>query len=43
MTKIAKMILYRTELMETFRLFRELGASWAESLLHASACIVLLA
>jgi len=43
MTKIVKMLHYRDELVETFQLFRKLGAGWLESLSHASSCIILLA
>ena len=43
MKRIAKMVLYRAELLETFKLFRQLGAGWLESLSHAAACVILIA
>jgi hypothetical protein len=43
LTKIIKLAQCRSELKETFRLFRKLGAGWLESLAHAAGCVILLA
>lgn len=39
---LAKIIKHRSELLGTVKLFRELGAGWLESFVHAAACVVLL-
>ncbi len=39
----SKIIKHRSELMETVRLFRRLGAGWLDSLVHAALCVLLIA
>ncbi len=39
----SKIIKHRSELMETVRLFRRLGAGWLEAFVHAAGCVMLIA
>jgi len=40
---LSKIIKHQSELMETVRLYRRLGAGWLDALVHASLCILLIA